>query len=142
MSEMKTQPNDASVEEFLGTVPNAGRREDAAELLAVMNRVTGASARMWGDSLIGYGEYAYKRADGSKHKFFLTGFSPRKANLVVYLMAGVAQHAEKLARLGKHKHSSSCLYLGRLKNVDLDVLAQMIADDLAIMRERYPDHTL
>jgi len=139
---MKTRPTDASVEAFIASVDNAGRREDALALLPIMNRVTGTQPRMWGDSLIGYGEYAYSRADGSRHRFFLTGFSPRKANLVVYLMAGVGQHAGKLARLGRHKHSSSCLYLGRLKSVDLDVLAELVADDLAIMRQRYPEHTL
>ena len=142
MSGMKTRPTDASVEEFLAAVDHPGRREDALALLPIMNRVTGTEPRMWGDSLVGYGEYAYSRADGSRHSFFLTGFSPRKANLVVYLMAGVGQHADKLPRLGRHRHSSSCLYLGRLKSVDLDVLAELVADDLAIMRQRYPEHRL
>ena len=139
---MKTQPTGRSVDEFLAAVEHAGRREDALTLRVIMDRATGAEARMWGDSLVGYGEYEYQRADGSRHRFFLTGFSPRKANLVVYLMSGVGKHAEKLEKLGKHKHSVSCLYLGRLKNVDLDVLEEMIADDLAAMRLIYPEHTL
>ena len=139
---MKTQPTGQSVDGFLAAVENPGRREDAIALKAVMDRVTGSRARMWGDSLVGYGEYEYQRADRSRHRFFLTGFAPRKANLVVYLMTGVKNHGEKLTRLGKHKHSVSCLYLGRLKTVDLHVLERMIADDVAAMRRIYPEHTL
>ena len=139
---MKTRPTGRSVDEFLAAVEHAGRREDALALRVIMDRATSAEARMWGDSLVGYGEYEYRRADGSRHRFFLAGFSPRKANLVVYLMSGVGRHADKLKNLGKHKHSVSCLYLGRLKNVDLGVLEEMITDDIATMKRIYPEHTL
>jgi hypothetical protein len=139
---MKTQPTGASVDAFIASVDNAGRREDAATVLDMMNRVTSAAPLMWGDSLIGYGEYEYERADGSRHRFFLTGFSPRKANLVVYAMTGLKNHSGLLERLGPHRHSVSCLYLGRLKNIDLNVLEQIVATDLDAMKQRYPDHTL
>lgn len=142
MSEMKTQPTGQSVTAFIDSVDNAGRREDAFALLELMNGITGAKPQMWGDGLIGYGTYPYKRADGSEHTFFVTGFSPRKANLVVYLMRGVAQQQENLAKLGKHKHSVSCLYLGRLKSIEMDVLEQLIRNDIAAMRDAYPDLVL
>jgi len=142
MSDMKTKPTGASVEKFLASVDNAGRREDAATVLDMMNRVTGAAPLMWGDSLIGYGEYAYSRADGSRHRFFLTGFSPRKANMVVYAMTGLKNHSGLRERLGPHRHSVSCLYLGRLKNIDLGVLEQIVAADLAAMKRLYPAHSL
>ncbi len=142
MSDMKTQPTGASVEAFIASVDHAGRREDAAVVLDLMNRVTGTKPRMWGPSIIGYGEYAYERRDGSKHRFLVTGFSPRKAKMVIYLMTGCAGHAEALARLGPHKHSSSCLYLGRLSKIDFGVLEEVIAADIVGMRERYPDLSL
>ncbi|MBO6722006.1 MAG: DUF1801 domain-containing protein [Roseitalea sp.] len=139
---MKTQPTGASVDAFIASVENAGRREDAATVLNMMNRVTGATPLMWGDSLIGYGEYDYQRADGSRHRFFMTGFSPRKANLVIYAMTGVKNHSGLLEKLGPHRHSVSCLYLGRLKNIDLGVLEQIAAADFAAMQRLHPDHTL
>ncbi|MEO1747699.1 MAG: DUF1801 domain-containing protein [Pseudomonadota bacterium] len=142
MSDMKTVPTQNSVEDFIAGVEHEGRRDDAGLLLALLNKVTGAKPVIWGESLIGYGTYAYERADGSQHTYFVTGFSPRKANMVVYLMSGCANHTAKLQKLGRHKHSSSCLYLGRLAKVDLDVLAELIADDIAIMKDRYPSASL
>lgn len=142
MSEMKTQANDASVEAFIEQVENPGRREDAFILLALMNDVIGAQPVMWGDSIIGYGNYEYARADGSKHRFMLTGFSPRKANMTVYIMPGFKPYEKQLAQLGKCKNSSSCLYLPRLKNVDLGVLKDIVADSIIRMKERYPESSL
>ncbi len=106
--------------------------------LEVMERVTGDPPKMWGPSIIGFGSYTYSRADGSVHQSLRTGFAPRKANLVVYLMPGVARYADALAGLGKHKHSVSCLYLGRLKNLDLGVLEEVIKASVADMEEMYP----
>jgi hypothetical protein len=139
MSEMKTQPTSASVDAFIQRVKNSGRREDAILLLEFMNKVTGAQPVMWGDSIIGYGTYEYARADGSKHRFMLTGFSPRKANMTVYIMPGFESYEKQLARLGKCKHSSSCLYLPRLKNIDLDVLGEIVADSVRRMKQTYPN---
>ncbi|MEO1746425.1 MAG: DUF1801 domain-containing protein [Pseudomonadota bacterium] len=139
---MKTVPTEASVEQFIASVEHAGRREDAEALLGIMRGITGAKAAMWGDSLIGYGSYEYLRADGSKHAFFVTGFSPRKANMSLYLMSGCSNHAEKLKTLGPHKHSVSCLYVGRLAKIDTEVLKDVIRDDIAAMRQMYPALTL
>lgn len=142
MSDMKTVPTDASVDAFIAAVDNAGRREDALALLDLYAARLGVAPKMWGPSIIGYGSYKYARADGSKHAFALAGFSPRKANMSVYLMSGCENHRQKLGRLGPHKTSVSCLYLGRLAKIDQEILAELIIDDLAIMRERYPDSAL
>ncbi|MEM9574937.1 MAG: DUF1801 domain-containing protein [Pseudomonadota bacterium] len=142
MSDMKTQPTDASVEGYIQCVENVGRREDAFILLELMNSATGAKPVMWGESIVGYGNYEYARADGSKHQFMLTGFSPRKANMTVYIMPGFKPYEEQLALLGKCKNSSSCLYLPRLKNIDLSVLSDIVADSILRMKERYPNSSI
>ncbi|MEL6792551.1 MAG: DUF1801 domain-containing protein [Pseudomonadota bacterium] len=138
MSAMKTIETDASVDAFLASLANRGRAEDAAEVAEMMSRVSGAPPRMWGDALIGFGAYEYARSDGSVHRFCLTGVSPRKANLAVYVMDGVSAYADQLDRLGPHKRAASCLYLGRLNKIDLSVLEEIISLSLAEMKRRYP----
>jgi len=138
MSDMKTVKNEDSVEAFLNSVENLGRREDAFTLLELLNKAIGVPPKMWGKSIVGYGEYDYTRADGSEHKFMVAGFSPRKANLVVYLITGVDQYTEQLAKMGKYKSSVSCLYLPRLKNIDLSVLENVVLQDIEEMKKRYP----
>ena len=138
MSDMKTVETDVDPAAFLAQVENRGRAEDTAEVVEMMTRITGYSPRMWGDSIIGFGRYDYTRKDGSAHSFFRTGVSPRKQNLTVYIMPGFSAYSEILARLGPHKHSSSCLYLGRLKTVDGAVLEELIRASVAEMDRRYP----
>ena len=139
MSDMKTAETDADPHAFLDSVDNAGRREDARRITAMMEGITGLPPRMWGDSIIGFGAYTYRRADGSEHRFFRTGLSPRKANLAIYIMPGLKRYPEILSRLGKHKHSVSCLYLGRLASVDMDVLEELVRTSLDDMARLYPD---
>ncbi len=135
----KTVPTGASVTEFLNAVDHAGRREDASVLLDMMRRVTGAEPRMWGQSIIGFGNYRYKYESGREGVFLLTGFSPRKARMTIYIMPGFKAYSEYLSRLGRHKHSVSCLYVGRLAALDLEVLEEMVADSVRRMKEIYPD---
>ncbi|MEM8787049.1 MAG: DUF1801 domain-containing protein [Pseudomonadota bacterium] len=135
---MKTVETDADPAVYLAGIAHAGRREDAASVMAMMARVTGWPPRIWGDSIIGFGAYEYARADGSRHRFFRTGLAPRKANLVVYVMPGVAKYADHLVRLGPHRHSVSCLYLGRLKSVDMAVLEDLVRVSVADMARLYP----
>ena len=137
MSEMKTIPGDGSVRDYLECVENAGRREDALTMLEIMNNLTGSKPVLWGGSIVGYGTYEYSRADGSHQTFFVTGFSPRKANLTVYVMPGFKKYEKQLEKLGKHKKSVSCLYLPRLKNIDLDVLSEIVADSIDHMKNSY-----
>ena len=139
MSENKTQPTKASVTEFLNSIEHQGRREDSFVLLELFNRVTGLEPVMWGDSMVGYGQYHYKYKSGREGDFFLTGFSPRKAQMTIYIMPGFKQYTEQLKKLGKHKNSVSCLYVSRISNIDLKILEELIVDSVKRMREIYPD---
>ena len=135
MSKNKTKPTSASVTEFLNSIENKGRREDSFILLEIFNRATGLEPVLWGDSMVGYGQYHYKYKTGWEGDAFLTGFSPRKAQMVVYI--GVKQHTEKLKKIGKHKQSVACLYLPRLSKIDLRVLEEIIIEDFRRSKELY-----
>ncbi|MYA66507.1 MAG: DUF1801 domain-containing protein [Gammaproteobacteria bacterium] len=137
MSEPKTVQNDGNVDEFLDAVENPRRREDARRVLELMREVTGEPPKMWGSSIVGFGSYRYKYASGREGDWMITGFSPRKQNLTVYIMPGFSEFADLLARLGKHKTSKSCLYLNKLDDVDLDMLAELVRESVAVMRKRY-----
>lgn len=126
MAENKTQPNDASVDEFLDTVENDRRRADARTVLELMRDVTGEEPRMWGSSMVGFGEYHYAYESGREGDWFLAGFAPRKSNLVLYIMSGFPRHAELMKKLGKHRTGSSCLYVNKLDDVDMDVLRELV----------------
>ncbi len=131
----KTQRTTASVEDFIAAVEHKGRREDSLILLELMKRATGFEPAMWGDSIVGFGEYHYKYDSGREGDFLMTGFSPRKAAMSVYIMPGFNLYEEQLARLGKHKHSVSCLYLSRLDKLDLTALEEMVVDSVRRMKE-------
>ena len=128
----------AEVEAFIEAVANDTRRDDARTLLKLMRRVTRQSPKMWGKSLVGFGNYFYRYESGREGEYFITGFSPRKANLVVYIMPGFEGAASLMAKLGKHKTGVSCLYINKLADVDLDVLTQLIRESVAEMKRRYP----
>jgi Domain of unknown function (DU1801) len=136
----KTQPTDRSVDDFIASVPNAVRREDAERLVALLSAKTGEPARMWGPSIIGFGSYHYRTAAGTEGDMCRIGFSPRKAETVVYLLDGYDGREDQLARLGKHRVGKSCLYLKRLSDIDEAVLEEMIDETLAFMAENYPTH--
>ena len=138
MSGNKTQPTRADVGAFIAGIGNETRRTDAEALLAMMKRVTGMDPVMWGETIVGFGRYHYKYESGREGDYFLTGFSPRKAATTVYIMPGFKRYAGHLARLGRHRHSVSCLYINRLAGIDMAVLEEMVADSLARMKEIYP----
>jgi hypothetical protein len=137
LSALKTQPSEASVEDFLATVA-ADRRGDCDTLLALLRRVTGEAPRMWGPSMVGFGSYHYRYASGREGDWFVTGFSPRKKDLTVYLMAGFEGFEELLGRLGRHKVGKSCLYLRSLADVDLTVLEELARGSADEVARRYP----
>ncbi len=139
MSENVTQPTSINPQEFIAGVDNARRQKDALVLLELFNKVTGMQAQMWGSSIIGYGTYTYTLANGKQGTFMRTGFSPRKQNMVLYIMAGFGEKAELREKLGKHKTGKSCLYINKLDDVDLEVVEELIKADLAIMASRYPN---
>ena len=134
---MKTAENDGEVNAFLASVAHRGRAEDAGVVAEMMQRITGCAPRMWGDSIIGFDAYDYQRRDGSAHRWFITGVSPRKASLTIYIMPGFKRYQDLLARLGPHKTSVSCLYLGRLAKIDMSVFEDLIAQSVADMRAAY-----
>ena len=127
MAEPKTQPTDASVDGFLASIDDETRRRDCEALRDLMREVTGEEPKMWGLSMVGFGTYHYRYATGREGDWPLTGFSPRKRDLTVYVMAGFDRYEELMARLGKHSTGKSCLYLKRLDDVDLDVLRELVA---------------
>ena len=126
MAENKTRKTGASVEEFLASVENKRRREDGFTLLEMMKEITGLEPEMWGPSIIGFGDYHYRYESGREGDIFLTGFSPRKQSLSLYVMDGFDGRDELLDKLGKHRKSVSCLYINKLADVDLDVLRELV----------------
>ena len=136
----KTQPTSTDVTRYLNSIEHAGRREDAFTLLEMMSRITGEPATMWGPSMVGFGRYHYVYESGREGDSFLSGFAPRKANMVVYVMPGFEKYGALLEKLGKHKTGSSCLYLGRLGNIDTSVLETLVERSVTDMREKYVTH--
>ena len=131
--EPKTKPTDASVADFIAAVENPARRADAEVLRAMMAEITGAPPVMWGPTIVGFGSYR-----GATGDWPVAGFSPRKANLVVYLTPGFDQ-TEPMSRLGKARTSVACLYINRLSDVDLGVLREMVEASVRETRAHYPD---
>ena len=137
MAENKTQPTKVSVTDFINSIDDREKRSDARKVAAMMRRATGKRARMWGTSIVGFGTYHYKYASGREGDFFLTGFSPRKQALTVYIMAGFSRFDRLMKKLGKHKKGKSCLYVKRLADVDQGVLEQLINESVKFMRKNY-----
>ncbi len=137
MSEPRTRPTDASVEDFLAAVPDERRRADCFAVLELMRRVTGESPRMWGPSIVGFGAYRQPYANGRALEWPVAAFSPRKQDLTLYLMPEFDDYQGLMDRLGKHRHGKSCLYLKRLADVDLGVLEELVAESVARVRARY-----
>ncbi|MBB1471706.1 DUF1801 domain-containing protein [Luteimonas sp. MC1782] len=134
MSENKTKPTDSSVSTFLDAVEDDQRREDCQALLAMMARITGKPAAMWGPSIVGFDSYHYRYASGREGDMAVTGFSPRKHDISVYLTASGPVQAGLLARLGRHKMGKSCLSIRRLSDVDPEVLEKLVADSVAAVK--------
>lgn len=132
-AEPKTKPTDASVPDFIAAVEHPGRRADAEAVQALFADITGEPAVMWGPSIVGYG--AYRSATGA---WPIIAFSPRKPNLVLYVMGHLPERAELVARLGKVKTRGGCIYVTKLAAVDMDVLRDLATRSVAWMRERHP----
>ena len=146
MAENKTKPTPVAVEAFIEAVDHPGKREDAKVLDALFRKVTGEEPRMWGPSIIGYGEYHYKYASGHEGDMCRAGFSPRKAKHTLYLLGcGDQEDAPDpdspdalLPRLGKHSRGKGCLYVNKLADIDLEVLEEMISRSWTQSFTRYP----
>ncbi len=136
MAEIKTKKNEASVEAFLQTIKEEGKRKDCEIILKMMKQVTKQEPKMWGTSIVGFGSYHYK-SERSKQEgdWFITGFSPRKQNLTIYIMPGIDYYKDLVKQLGKCKTSVSCLYINKLADVDIAVLKQLITTAYKRMKE-------
>ena len=134
MAENKTQKTKASVTDFINGIADESRRKDCRAVLKLMKDATGAPARMWGPSIVGFGDLRYTYASGREGDWFLTGFSPRKDNLTLYLIPDLRAHTARLKKLGKHTTGGSCLYIRRLADVDQGVLKQLIDEGVKAAR--------
>ncbi len=138
MVELKTQKNDASVENFLSTISDETQRADSYKLLEIFAKQTGEEPRMWGSAIVGFGQYHYKYESGREADWMLAGFSPRKAALTLYLSTGFEMDQDLLSKLGKHKLGKGCLYIKRLSDIDEDTLKLLITASYQEMKQRNP----
>ena len=137
MAGLKTKPNDQNVEAFLKDVEDEQKRADSFRILELMRKVTSEEPVMWGGSIVGFGSYHYKNESGREGDWFLTGFSPRKQQLSLYIMSGFERDDELLDKLGKYKTGKSCLYIKSLADVDESVLRTLVEESVAYMRQKY-----
>ncbi len=137
MAENKTKATKLSVTGFINSIDDMQKRADARKVAAMMRKATGKRAKMWGSSIVGYGTYHYKYESGREGDFMVTGFSPRKQALTVYVMPGFSHFDKLMAKLGKYKTGKSCLYIKRLSDVDEKVLERLIDSSVKHMRKKY-----
>lgn len=134
---LKTAKNDGSVNEYLNNIEPAALRQDAKTLAKIFKRTTGAKPKMWGSSIVGYGQYTYYRANGDEGEFMATGFSMRKSGPVLYIMPGYTKHAHSLNKIGPHKLGKSCLYLKSLTDTNIDALETLISAGITSLKESH-----
>lgn len=137
MAENKTKPSKKSVTAFINGIDDKQKRADVKKVAAMMRKATGARAAMWGPGIVGYGQYHYRYASGREGDFMLTGFSPRKQALTVYIIPGFKPFDSMMKKLGKYKTGKSCLYIKRMSDVDEAVLARLISASVKHMRKNY-----
>jgi hypothetical protein len=136
MAELKTKVNDASVTAFLNKITDEEKRADSFEILKMMEQVTKQKPKMWGTSIIGFGNVHLKYESGRELDWFITGFSPRKQNLTLYVQGSYNLHADLLKKLGKHKTGVGCLYINKLKDVDAKVLKELIKKSFTAAKQK------
>jgi len=137
MAENKTKPNKTSVTAFIKSIEDEQMRRDARKVAAMMREAAGSRARMWGANIVGFGEYHYEYESGREGDFMITGFSPRKQALTLYVIPGFKHFESLMSKLGKYKTGKSCLYIRRLSNVDEQVLKRLIVGSVKYMRKHY-----
>lgn len=138
MAELKTKVTNASVDDFLNAVEDEQKRADCFVIAKLMQQVTKAKPKMWGNSIVGFGAYHYTYASGREGDWMLVGFSPRKSNITLYIMAGFEQYADLMKKLGKHTTGKSCLYIKSLADVDKSVLKALIKQSVEHIKATNP----
>ena len=136
-SDMKTKVNDGDVKKFINSVENEKRKKDALLILTLMQEITGLEAKMWGTSMVGFGEYHYKYDSGREGDMFMVGFSPRKQNLAIYIMPGFGRFETLMNKLGKYKTGKSCLYLNKLEDIEMNILKELVKESFQYMQKKY-----
>ena len=139
MADLKTKRTRGNVEAFLNSVTDEKKRQDSFAILELMKQVTGEQPEMWGESIVGFGSYHYKYESGREGDWFITGFSPRKQNLTLYIMSGFGEYDHLLGKLGKYKTGKSCLYIKKIDDIDQDVLKELVQKSVEHMEETNPD---
>lgn len=137
MAELKTTPNNNSVEAYLESITDEKKRTDSEKIVDIMQDITNESPQMWGDSIVGFGSYHYKYDSGREGEWFLTGFAARKQSLTLYIMAGFERYDELMEKLGKYKTGKSCLYVKKMEDVQEDVLRSLIKALVDHLKTKY-----
>jgi hypothetical protein len=137
MAANKTQPTEQSVVDFINKVENEQKRQDAFELMEMMQELSGEAPKMWGASIVGFGTYHYKYESGREGDFLRIGFSPRKTALSLYIMSGFSRYQELMEKLGKYKTGKACLYVKKLDDLNRGVLKELMRESLKYMEETY-----
>lgn len=138
MAELKTKENNASVKKFLNSIEDETKRKDCFDIVEIMEKESKEEAKMWGTSIIGFGNYHYKYASGHEGDMCIVGFSPRKQNISLYLCGPLAEQKDLLEKLGKHKTGKSCLYIKKLGDIDSEILRKIIKESIVTMKSRFP----
>ena len=138
MAERKPKENDQSVEQFLNRIEDEKKRQDCFVILSLMQQITGYPPKMWGDCIVGFGSIHYKYATGHEGDMALTGFSPRKQNLTIYITMGFERYPDLMAKLGKYTTGKSCLYIKRAADIDLKVLGKLVERSVKEVQDYYP----
>ena len=136
MADLKTKPTKVDVEKFLKSVIDKKRQEDSIKILELMKKITKEEPKMWGPSIVGFGSYHYKYESGREGDMCITGFSPRKQSLTLYIMPGFERYEKLMKKLGKYKTGKSCLYINKLEDVDLKVLKTLITESVRYMKQK------
>jgi hypothetical protein len=136
MAEIKTKVGQENITDFLNTITPEQKKKDAFQLLELFQKITGLTPQLWGGAIVGFGKYDYQQKGGQKGEWFLTGFSPRKSNISIYLMAGFEPYESLLKQLGKHKTGMGCLYINKLSDIDISILEQIARASFEEMKKK------
>lgn len=136
MAELKTKPNDGNVSDFIASIKEEKKQADSKVILNLMQETTGEKPVMWGNSIIGFGQYHYCYESGREGDWFLTGFSPRKQAITLYIMSGFNEYKSLLEKLGKYKTGKACLYINKIEDVDIEVLRKLITMSVQYLKKQ------
>ena len=139
MTELKTKQNESSVNDFIEKIEDPEKKKASKQIMKILETISKNKAKMWGDSIIGFGKYHYKYKSGREGDWMRIGFSPRKQNLTLYIMDGFEKYSELMEKLGKFKTGKSCLYIKKMQDIDINILKELVAESLLHMEKLFPN---